>query len=96
MKQDYAYIIMGSGGCEEVVRLNVRTGKREDLRLNYEYETYPHGLQLMGDMWASKEISADEYMSVIHPKAVLFPMLEIEFEEPNPMKCSRIFLKLRH
>ena len=96
MKQDYAYIIMGSGGCEEVVRLNVRTGKREDLRLNYEYETYPHGLQLMGDMWASKEISADGYMSVIHPKAVLFPMLEIEFEESNPMKCSRIFLKLRH
>ena len=95
-KQDYAYIIMGSGGCEEVVRLNVNTGKREYLRLNYEYETYPHGLQLTGDIWASKEIIADGYSSVIHPKAVLFPMLEIEFDEPNPNKCSQNFLKLRH
>ncbi len=95
-KQDYTYIIMGSGGCEEVVRLNVKTGKREDLRLNYEYDTYPHGLQLTGDMWASKEIIADGYSSVIHPKAVLFPMLEIEFEEYKSELCSKKFIKLRH
>lgn len=96
LKQDYAYIIMGSGGCEEIVRLNVSSRKREDLRLSYEHDTYPHGLQLMGDVWATKETSSDGYMSVIHPKAVLFPMLEIEFEESVPERCSQKFLKLKH
>ena len=94
-KQDYAYIIMGGDEREEVVRINVKTGRREYLRLDFRHN-YPQRLQLMGDIWASKETSADGRQSVIHPKAVLFPMLEMKLVDAKPSVYSLRFYKLRY
>ena len=86
---EYAYIL----GDKRVMRVNTKTGKAENLRLTGSYNLSK--LQLMGDMWASKEDMVDYHESVIHPQSILLPLVELEVRAINPRKCER-FLELRH
>ena len=76
-KQDleYAYILKGSN----VVRINTKTRKQEELRLNCWDKLTK--LELMGEIIASKENNADYEGSIIYPKAILLPMTELNFTE---------------
>jgi len=72
---EYAYIIKGSS----VFRINAKTGKQEELRLNCWDKLTK--LELMGEIIASKENNADYEGSIIYPKAILLPMTELNFKE---------------
>ena len=86
---EYAYIL----GDKGVRRVDTKTGKEENLRLNSSGN--PSRLQLMGDIWASKEDMVDYHESIIHPKSILFPLMELNVRAYNPRKCER-FAGLRH
>ena len=87
---EYAYILGGKG----VRRVDTKTGKEEYVRV-YGYSANPSRLQLMGDIWASKEETVDYIESVIHPKSILFPLLEMKVSAIDSKKCER-FVELRH
>ena len=92
-KQDleYAYIIKGSS----VVRVNAKTGKKEELRLNCWDKLTK--LELMGEIMASKENAVDYERSIIHPQAILLPMTELNFkEEYYDSSISGRFKELKH
>lgn len=86
----YAYILRGSN----VVRINVRTGMQEELRLKcFDGLTK---LELMGEIMASKENAVDYEKSIIYPQAILLPMAELGFKEVYySCSCDR-FKDLRH
>ena len=86
---EYAYIL----GDKGVLRVDTKTGKEERVRL-YVWGT-PSRLQLMDNVWASKEETADYITSVIHPKSILFPLLEMKVGAIDSKKCER-FVELRH
>ena len=87
---EYAYIISDWQG---MLRINTKTGEQEEVWLRNGDN--PSRLQLMGDIWASKEETADRKESVIHPKTILFPLVELRINASTPRKCER-FAKLRH
>ena len=75
------------------VRVNTRTGEKEIVK-SYCYTDHSR-LRLLGDMWASKENAVDYEGSVIYPKSVLFPLVEMTIKPGHPQQCGR-FLELRH
>ena len=88
---EYAYIIRDWNG---MIRINTKTGKQEEVWLRSGDN--PSRLQLMGDIWASKEETANRGLeSIIHPKTLLFPLVEMRINTKTPTKCER-FAKLRH
>lgn len=91
-KLEYAYILKG----DRVTRVNTKTKKQEALRLRcYDKITR---LELMGEIMASKENTANMETSVIYPKAILLPMGDLEFNENDSYEsvdCKR-FLQLKH
>lgn len=91
-KLEYAYIIKEGW----VTRVNTKTKKQEALRLRcYDKITR---LELMGEIMASKENTANMETSVIYPKAILLPMGDLEFNENDSYEsvdCKR-FLQLKH
>ena len=92
-KQDleYAYIIKGSS----VVRVNAKTGKKEELRLNCWASL--SRMELMGEIIASKENDVDYERSIIHPQAILLPMAEITFKDKYyDSSISDRFRELKH
>ena len=56
----------------------------------------PSMLELMGDVMASKEMTANPETSVIHPQAILLPMADLSFEDLRTSALCERFLKLRH
>ena len=86
---EYAYIF----GYEGAIRVNTKTGKQEHVR-SYSMGV-PSISDLKGDIWASKENTADYESSVIHPKSLLFPMIEVNVGAIKPKKLGR-FAELRH
>jgi len=86
---EYAYIF----GYEGAIRINTKTGKQEHVR-SYSMGV-PSSSDLKGDIWASKENTADYEQSVIHPKSLLFPMVEVNASAYKPKKLGR-FAELRH
>ena len=92
-KQDleYAYIIKGSN----VIRINTKTGKQEELRLNCWASL--SRMELMGEIMASKENDVDYERSIIHPQAILLPMAEITFKDKYyDSSISDRFRELKH
>ena len=92
-KQDleYAYIIKGSN----VIRINTKTGKQEELRLNCWASL--SRMELMGEIIASKENDVDYERSIIHPQAILLPMAEITFKDKYyDSSISDRFRELKH
>ena len=85
----YAYIVK----YDNVVRVNVKTGEQEEVRLR-SY-TKPSRLRLLGDIWASKENSVDYDESIIYPKSVLFPLVEMTIDPKHEERCGR-FAELKH
>ena len=73
---EYAYILQGRG---RVSRVNVKTRRKEDLRL--ACFDRPTRLQLMGDVMASKEERVNYYRSVIHPRTLFFPLMDLHFDD---------------
>ena len=91
-KLEYAYIIKG----DMVTRVNTKTRKQEALRLRCHDRITK--LELMGEIMASKENTADMVSSIIYPKAILLPMGDLEFNENESYYsagCDR-FMKLKH
>ncbi len=89
MCQEYAYI----WGYEGLKRIDVKTGKLENI-ISCSIYTQSK-LNLLGDIWASKEVTVDWHSSVIHPKSVLFPSVELRVGTVKPRECKR-FVELRH
>ena len=92
-KQDleYAYIIKGGN----VIRINTKTRKQEELRLNCWAKL--SRLELMGEIVASKENSVNYERSVICPQAILLPITELNFKEKYyDSIISNRFQELRH
>ena len=92
-KQDleYAYIIKGGN----VIRINTKTRKQEELRLNCWAKL--SRLELMGEIVASKENSVNYERSVICPQAILLPITELNFTEKYyESSISNRFKKLKH
>lgn len=87
--QDYAYIWGYSG----LKRIDVKTGRLEKI-ISVSIYT-PSKLNLMGDVWASKEETVEYKVSNIHPKSVLFPSVELRVGTVKPRECKR-FVELRH
>ena len=85
----YAYIKSDNG----TIQINTETGEQE--RVNLACYTEPSRLRLLGDMWASKENTADYDDSIIHPQSILFPMVEMTLEPKYPQDCGRL-ADLRH
>lgn len=87
----YAYILKGKA---VLVRVDTKTGK-EELMQQRCYDQ-PSMLELMGDVMASKEMIAEPETSVIHPQAILLPMVNLLFEDQRMSALSERFLELRH
>ena len=87
---EYAYILGDKGN---VLRVDTKTGKQEDLRLYGGIN--PSKSELTGDIWASKENTADYVESAIHPKSLLFPSVEVNVSAIKPKKLGK-FAELRH
>lgn len=85
----FAYIMDGINA----VRVNTRTGEKEIVK-SYCYTDHSR-LRLLGDMWASKENAVDYEGSVIYPKSVLFPLVEMTIKPRMPATAGR-FANLRH
>ena len=85
----YAYIV----GDNNVIRIKTKTGGQEKFR-SY-CNIVPSRLRLLGDMWASKENAVDYDESVIYPKSVLFPLVEMTIKPHMPATAGR-FANLRH
>ena len=75
------------------IRINIKTGEREEIRSHCHIK--PSRLQLLGEMWASKENDVDYDNSIIYPKSILFPLVEMNIEPLNSDYCGR-FLELKH
>lgn len=87
---EYAYIIKGGN----VIRINTKTRKQEELRLN----CWPKlsKLELIADIMTSKENFVDYEQSVICPQAILLPITELNFKEKNyEFSISDRFRELR-
>ena len=87
---EYAYILKGG----RVNRINVKTGKQEELRLNC-WDGLSK-LELMGEVMASKENAADWENSIIYPKAILLPVADLTFKDIECSPNSERFKELRH
>ena len=89
--QEYAYILKGSN----VIRINTKTKKQEELRLNC-WDTLSR-LELMGEIISSKEYTASWESSIIYPQAILLPMAELDFKDVYySTPISDRFKELKH
>lgn len=88
---EYAYILQGRG---RVSRVNIKTGCKEEIRL--ACFDRPTRLQLMGDILASKEERVNYYRSVIHPRLLFFPLMDLHFEDVEYSSYCDRFVNLRH
>ncbi len=87
----YAYILKGRA---VLVRVDTKTGKEE--LMQQRCNDQPSMLELMGDVMASNEMTAEPETSVIHPQAILLPMADLSFEDQRTSALCERFLELRH
>lgn len=87
----YAYILKGRS---VLMRVDTKTGKEE--LMQQRCSDQPSMLELMGDVMASKEMTAEPGTSVIHPQAILLPMADLSFEDLRTTALCERFLELRH
>ena len=87
----YAYILKGRA---ILMRVDAKTGKEE--LMQQRCSDQPSMLELMGDIMASKEMTAEPETSVIHPQTILLPMADLSFEDLRTYPLCERFLKLRH
>lgn len=87
----YAYILKGRS---VLMRVDTKTGKEE--LVQQRCSDQPSMLELMGDVMASKEMTAEPGTSVIHPQAILLPMADLSFEDLRTTALCERFLELRH
>lgn len=87
----YAYVLKGKG---ILVRVDTKIGKEELMQLRCSDQ--PSMLELMGDVMASKEMTAEPETSVIHPQAILLPMADLSFKGQETSALCERFLELRH
>lgn len=87
----YAYILKGR---TVLMRVDAKTGKEE--LMQQRCNDQPSMLELMGDVMASKEMTAEPETSVIHPRAILLPMADLSFEDQRTSAMCERFLELRH
>lgn len=87
----YAYILKGRA---ILMRVDAKTGKEE--LMQQRCSDQPSMLELMGDIMASKEMTAELETSVIHPQTILLPMADLSFEDLRTYPLCERFLKLRH
>lgn len=87
----YAYILKGGA---VLMRVDTKTGKEE--LMQQRCSDQPSMLELMGDVMASKEMTAESETSVIHPQAILQPMADLSFEDLRTSALCERFLELRH
>ena len=87
----YAYILKGRA---VLMRVDTKTGKEE--LMQQRCNDQPSMLELMGDVMASKEMTANPETSVIHPQAILLPMADLSFEDLRTSALCERFLKLKH
>lgn len=85
----YAYILKGGA---VLMRVDTKTGKEELMRQRCSDQ--PSMLELMGDVMASKEMTAEPESSVIHPQAILLPMADLSFEDLKTSALCERFLEL--
>lgn len=88
---EYAYILKDKA---ELTRVNVKTGREEILRAYCSAN--PSRLELMGDMFASKNMTASLSRSIIYPQSVLLPMTVLEFRPRHTCLYCERFAELRH
>ncbi len=87
----YAYILKGGA---VLMRVDTKTGKEE--LMQQRCSDQPSMLELMGEVMASKEMTAEPETSVIHPRAILLPMADLSFEDLRTSALCERFLELRH
>ncbi len=87
----YAYILKGKS---VLMRVDTKTEKEE--LMQQRCNDQPSMLELMGDVMASKEMTAELVTSVIHPQAILLPMADLSFEDQRTSALCERFQKLRH
>lgn len=87
----YAYILKDKG---VLTRVETRTGKEELLRLRC-FDN-PSKVEMMGDLIASKEVTANVDISVIHPQFILLPIADLTFKSIDTSHACERFMKLKH